>query len=143
MEKNKIETLINLFFDNSRLIRKRVRSCSAGIDHLSWLQLHAIKFIEENNPTVGELSDFLNIAKPSATSMINNLAKQNFVKKNKEKKDGRSSRLLILPAGKKFLKNGQLKMVSNLKPILSQLTDKELNNFLAIHKHLQKICKEQ
>ena len=75
--------------------------------------------------------------------MVNNLVKQNFVKKNKEVKDGRSVRLVILPAGKKFLKDGQAKMMVNLKPILSKLTDKELSNFIDIHKHLQEICKLQ
>jgi len=48
-----------------------------------------------------------------------------------------------LPAGKKFLKDGQAKMMVNLKPILSKLTDKELSNFIDIHKHLQEICKLQ
>ena len=143
MKTNKIEILVNLFFENSRLIRKRVSDCRGRFDHLSWLQLHALGFVEDNKPTVGELSSFLKIARPSATSMVNNLVKQNFVKKNKEEKDGRSVRLVILPAGKKFLKDGQAKIMVNLKPILSRLTDTELSNFIDIHRHLQGICKLQ
>ena len=140
MKINKIETLIDIFFGTSRLIRKRISDCGTGLDHLSWLRLHALGYIAENKPTVSELGSFLKISRPSATSMIKSLVEQKFVRKIKEKSDGRSSRLVILPGGQKFIKNGQAKIVANLKPILSQLTDRELENFISIYKHLQIIA---
>ncbi len=143
MKTNKIETLIDLFFGTSRLIRKRVSDCGTSFDHLSWLRLHALGFVAEHKPTISELGSFLKISRPSATSMINSLVRQKFVRKIKEQKDGRSIRLVILPAGQKFIKNGQAKIVANLMPILSKLTDTELANFIGIHEHLQDICKLQ
>lgn len=137
----KIKKLIDLFFVTSRLMKQR-QDCQNNIDHVSWLQLHAISFIQDNSPTVSELSTFLKITRPSATSLVNNLVSRKYIKKIKEKNDARSSRLTILAGGKKFLKTGQAKIAANVKPVLAELSDAELSHFIAIHQHLQQICRK-
>ena len=141
MKEDKIKNLINLYFNSTRLIRQRISSSGDPLDHVSWLQLHSLSFVEENLPTASELGTFLNISRPSATSLINNLVRHKYIKKIKEKDDARSSRLVILSAGRKFLKDGQAKMVANMRPILSELSEDELENFITIYKRLQEICR--
>jgi DNA-binding MarR family transcriptional regulator len=91
----------------------------------SFLQLITLRFIEYKKPTMKEVADYLTITAPSATSLINNLAKDELIKREEEKGDRRIVRIVITPKGERHLKKGMGSLSQKIRKNLEVLFRKE------------------
>jgi len=136
---DKINYLISLMFNTGRLIYKQShRKNRANI--FSFLQLEVLNYVLENKePLMKDVANFLCITPASATSLINRLVKAGMLERHFDKNDRRVIRLFITSKGKKALKKEFRKSSLRLRKILTKLNQKEQENLIRIFQKLQKI----
>ena len=136
-ENKRIEYLVSLFFNTSRLIKEQSHH-NEDIDPISMLKLEAIRFIEAEKPTMKRIALYLNVKAPSATSLINGLVKTEYVRRIADPNDRRVVQMVVTEKGKIFLKNGLRQMTSRAKEVLSRLKEDQVENFIQIMEEIIK-----
>jgi MarR family transcriptional regulator, organic hydroperoxide resistance regulator len=136
-DQKKIEYLISLFFNTGRLIKEQSCSINTGCpfmatNQVSMLKLEAIQLIENEEPTMKRIAEYLHIKAPSATSLVNGLVKSGYIKRISDPNDRRAVRMKTTDKGKIFLKDGFTQMTKKLKEVLSKLKDDQIENFINI-----------
>ena len=126
--------LVSLIFAAGQMMRERVRK-GAKYGPFTFVRAETLRFIKSHRfASMRELSDFLHIAPPSTTSLIDHLVKSGLIKRTSDAKDRRLTKLQITEKGDKLLENN-FKMISlHLKNKLSALTEKDKRNFIDILK---------
>ncbi len=148
IDKNKkIEHLISLFFNTSRLIKeqscsnKNLKPTSIHHRHFSMLRIEVVQFIETEKPTMKRIAEYLHIKAPSATSLVNGLVKAGYVKRTTDGKDRRMVQMIITNKGKDFLKDGLRQMTEKLKDVLLRLEQKQIDNFIKMMDEINNVYK--
>ena len=127
-----IGQLISMIFAVSRLIRERAKD-REKIDPFSFLQLETLRYVaEKDNPSMKDVSDYLSITPPSATSLINSLVEARQLERVHDKDDRRFVRLVITPKGKTVLASGFKKITTRMRRVLSNLNAKERSDLFKI-----------
>ena len=107
-------------------------------------QMEILSYVNaRKNPLMKEIADFLNITPPSATALIDNLAKEKLLCRIYSKQDRRMVRLVITPKGRQTLERGLKKMKTGMKTTLSKLNKQEINNLIKIHEKLAKVLQKK
>jgi DNA-binding MarR family transcriptional regulator len=84
-------------------------------------QIETLRFIVENkNPTMKDIAEYLRVSAPSATSAIEHLSHKKLVKRLVDKKDRRTVRITLTPKA--------LKLFSVLKEVKNQVFSDMLKN---------------
>ena len=140
---DKINYLISLMFNTGRLIyRQSHRKNRTNI--FSFLQLEVLNYVLENKePLMKDVANFLCITPASATSLINRLVKAGMLKRYFDKNDRRIIRLFITAKGKKALNREFRKSSLRLRKILTKLNQREQENLIRIFQKLQKIYSDK
>jgi len=124
IEKNdQISRIASLIFTVRNLTHEN--AVQKNNKNVSFLQLITLRFIENKKPTMKEVADYLTITAPSATSLINNLAKDELIKREEQKGDRRIVRIVITQKGEKHLKNGTEYLSQKIRKNMEVLTQKE------------------
>jgi len=127
-----LEKLVSMIFTTSRLIREHGGN-KEKIDHFSVLQMETLRYVDEKeNPTMREIADYLCIASPSATSLIDTLVKSRQLERIHDKADRRLVRLAVTPKGKTVLASGFKKITKRIQTVLSNLSEKERVDLIVI-----------
>src|SRR6266567_682566 len=134
---DRIEKIISLIFATRRMMfeqkdPKEAKSCS-------FLHLITLKYIKEGSPLMKDIATFLGIAPPSATSLINNLAKSELVKRSEDKIDRRIVRIEITKEGEKYLHSHKRKTTDHMRKNLEKLTHIEQEQLRRILEKISKI----
>lgn len=135
------ERILSLIFLVGRNLRggsqetKRFGVC--GKENLSIVQLETLRFIgEEKRPLMKDVSDYLAIAPPSLTPLIDNLARRKLIRKLDAKKDRRVVVLGLTKAGKKVLEDTIKIKIKKLGFIFNRLTEEEKKRLVSILKKI-------
>jgi len=124
-DKNEV---ISRLFSMSRLIKESLKK-DGGIDGVSFDHIKTFYFIKtEGNPTMKEVADYLGIAPPSATSLINPFVKRGLIKRHFDEKDRRIVRLSVTEKGEKIIEEGYKGIARRLGKILSKLSGRQIKN---------------
>jgi DNA-binding MarR family transcriptional regulator len=100
-------------------------------------QFHYLALIEKTqNMTFSELSEILNITKPSVTEIINKLTKLGCVYREQSSSDKRVFYIKLTEKGKKIVKLKEISAGKFAEERLGSLTDEEVGNFMEILKKL-------
>ncbi|MGM0641148.1 MAG: DUF2250 domain-containing protein [Thermotogota bacterium] len=95
-------------------------------------QYSVLKYLQYNNPDYQKnIADHLNADRPTITEIIKKLEKKKFIKKIKDEKDKRYSKISIDETG--------LKIISEIDIISNNIIEKLLKNFSENEKELFKI----
>jgi DNA-binding MarR family transcriptional regulator len=126
---NSQDVLVEHIFSLGRLIRERLSTDSscAPLLHLATLQ-----FIAERQPRMREIADYLRITPPSATSLVNALAKSGQIRRESDKNDRRTVRLTITSRGQKSLDDGMRQKRSVIGSVITRLTESERDDLKKI-----------
>ncbi len=134
--KNATNKAISLIFSASRQIKEKYRD--ERKNSVSGMQLETLRYIKENDPLMKEIADYLCVAPPSATSLVNHLVKAGLAKRIRDGRDRRIVKLSITDRGKKELSGGEERIAGRMKKILSSLSEKEKENLVKILKKITK-----
>lgn len=127
---NATSRAITLIFSVSRQIKEKYRDERKG--HISGMKLETLRYIKEKKPLMKEIADYLSIAPPSATSLINHLVKAGLAERIDDVQDRRIVRLGITNRGKKELQRGVERIAGRMKKMLSSLSERDKLNLIRI-----------
>ena len=96
---------------------------------LSAMQFHALAFIGRHTPLMRDLAETLTITAPSATALVNGLARLRLVTRRTDPKDQRVQRLDLTARGKKILQDRLQAVAEGMQEITHVLEPKELRVF--------------
>ncbi|MBU6388461.1 MarR family transcriptional regulator [Patescibacteria group bacterium] len=124
-----VEQAISLFFAVRRIMNTTFAR-GRKLDPSTWLRIETMKFISEHHkPKMKDIADYLSITAPSATSLVNGLAKSGLVTSCIDRSDRRTSRLMLTRAGKAELASAITRGLKRLGRIFDVLSKKELSAF--------------
>ena len=126
--------IIKTIFMTRSLIHQDRRS-----GKVSFLRIIVLRYVLENKePTMKDIANYLDITMPSASSIINDLAKLDFIKRKNDPKDRRLIRLILTKKGEAIVKQELGRMVKVMRENLSSLSLVEQKKLFEI---MQKVYK--
>lgn len=132
------EELVGLMFSISLVIKEEVKT-HRHCDKLSPAHIHLLKFInEKESPTMKEISEYLLVSAPSATSFIETLIKEGYLKRVLDENDRRVVRVTLTAKGKQEIDNIINAVKSHMAKTLDRLSEKEREDFRKVLQSLLK-----
>lgn len=128
--KNHIDRITQLIFATNRLLHEQREQKSEK--PCSYLHLVTLVYVRKKNPFMKEIAGLLGITPPSATSLINTLAKAQFVKRQADGEDRRTVRIVITKKGDTYLETHKQKAAETLRQNLKRLTFGEQKSLVRI-----------
>lgn len=132
--------IMSLIFSAGRNFRKENNMCLEDDikKRLSPVQLETLKFINDRkNPLMKEVSDYLFIAPPSLTPIIDGLEKKKLIRRDHSENDRRVTLLCLTKKGKYVLEETIKHAMEKMHQTFSKLTEKEQETLLGL---LEKIA---
>lgn len=125
------QELTSLMFSIGRLLRERAMADGSTI---SYLHIATLRYVaEKKQPLMREIAQYLRVAPPSATSLVNTLVKQGEIRRIADEKDRRTVRLEVTARGHKTLGDGTRRkqdLMYNVIKGLSERDRSDLKNIL-------------
>ena len=115
----KAASTLTLFLDTGRMIRARMERALP----LSFGQCETLRFISESgSPTMREIAAHFKITAPSATAIVEELARSGHVSRSAGLRDRREVRVTLTVKGGRVLKNVTERRARVLSEVLSPLS---------------------
>jgi len=126
--------IISLIFTASRNIRQESQENEIdAMDRLSMIHLETLKFIEERkNPLMKDVADYLSIAPPSLTPLIDGLEQKKLLKRGSSKDDRRATLIFLTDKGRDLLERTMRKKMKRLSNVFKKLTEREQKSLIRI-----------
>jgi DNA-binding MarR family transcriptional regulator len=123
------ETTFSLMFEFFRLFKSRIRAAApASCPPLS--QLEALDFIAaEKDPSMQAVASYLKIKAPSATSLVEDLAREKLLRRFADSRDRRQVRLAITKKGERMLERMKSTRKKIFLSVLSPLGPQDSEEF--------------
>lgn len=113
------------------------------------MMLHAIESCMERECDIEDgvkisvLSDFLNITKPAASKMLNNMEQKNYICRKTDKRDRRVVYVVLTEEGKTILGEKKMKMIEFLNHLTEGVGEEDMKEFMRISKKMFRLMKEE
>jgi len=136
---NKRKQLIEGILHSFHAIHHQIKARAAhlghqnGIAHSQWIVL---KIIEHHKRSIKDIAEMLGISSSAATQLVDGLVRSGYVTRQEDPKDRRSTQLGLSPKGKKHIAATKEKRITEMADIFDALTDKELEEFVRLHKKI-------
>jgi DNA-binding MarR family transcriptional regulator len=132
------EQLLPLMFKMGRLLKSEITRDGSSMP--SFLHIETLRFIQEKEkagqiPAMTDIADYLKIAPPSATALINIFVKEGMIERTTDRDDRRRVRLTISAKGEQLLEDTMQKRTQAFARVISSLSDEdctELSRILTI-----------
>jgi DNA-binding MarR family transcriptional regulator len=131
---SRIDKIVSLIFATRKMISEQKEPHKGK--NCSFLHLVTLSFVREHKPLMKEIADFLGVAPPSATSLVNTLAKSELIYREADKNDRRNVKIMISKKGEKFLEAHKSVMAEKMRTNLKRLLPAEQEQ---LEKILEKI----
>ena len=128
---NSNELVANLFA-TMRYVRERSQKRQKR-DPFSALQLETLNYVAgKGKPTMKDVSNYLCVAPPSATSMVNGLVSVGKLERITDSEDRRIVRLTVTAKGKREAEKWYNEKTQRIKKVFSVLSEKEREDLIRI-----------
>lgn len=132
MQTNPAEKIVSLFFSVSRNIKHKL-DLSSPFFQLPLAHTETLRLINEKKQvSMKQVADFLAITPPSATVLINHLAKSGYLQRSSDKNDRRTVYLTLTKKGEAVMQKMILDRCKIFKKLLSKANAKEQLELLNI-----------
>jgi DNA-binding MarR family transcriptional regulator len=131
---SRIDKIISLIFTTRKMMYEQKEPHKGK--NCSFLHLITLTFVQKENPLMKDIAEFLGVAAPSATSLVNTLAKSELVYREADKADRRNVNIIISKKGEKFLELHKKIMAEKMRKRLAKLSATEQQQ---LEKILEKI----
>lgn len=125
-----IDRIIKLIFATNRLLHEQRESQNEKT--CSYLHVVTLSYVKKKRPLMKEVAIALGITPPSATSLVNTIARAQLVKRQADAKDRRTVRIVITAKGEKHLELYKQKAAETLRQNLKRLTSEEQEQLTTI-----------
>jgi DNA-binding MarR family transcriptional regulator len=141
MTSEKTENLAELIVDTGRLIHRKTGSF--GVGNISMLRYKLLHYIcEKEDPTMKDVAAFLGIAPPTATVIIRRLIAAGAIARRIREGDRRVIRVALTSTGRKIITGTRKQIIRRLRPLLQNLSKKEIESLVIILKKINKHYEE-
>ena len=121
-----IERSVSLFFGVRALMRTQFAQRKT-LHPYTWPHVEAMLFIRSHEgPAMRALAEYLSIAAPSATSLVSPLIRGELVRRERDARDARASRLYLTKKGATFLAKTQMHGHKVSAELFAALSSKDL-----------------
>src|SRR3989344_592247 len=122
-------------FHNIRNITK-AKSLHSGhknhITHSQWFVLTMIEHFKKRN--IKNIAQALEMSSSAVTQLVDPLVQAGYVIRQEDRQDRRLVQLELSPKGKKHIAVSKGKRIAEMAGLFDALTDKELEEFVRLHK---------
>lgn len=125
-----IDRIIKLIFATNRLLHEQKESQNEKT--CSYLHVVTLSYVKKKRPLMKEVAIALGITPPSATSLVNTIARAQLVKRQADANDRRTVRIVITAKGEKYLERYKQKAAETLRQNLKRLTSEEQEQLTTI-----------
>jgi DNA-binding MarR family transcriptional regulator len=123
--------LLPLMFEMGRLLKREI--CSDGVDVPSFLHIETLRYIEEQGtPSMRDIAEYLKIAPPSATALINSFVKDGILERVTDVADRRVVRLQLSRKGEITLAETMRKRAEAFSRVVSHLSENDCAELVRI-----------
>jgi DNA-binding MarR family transcriptional regulator len=130
---NPRERLLPLMFEMGRLLKSEIMR--DGSYAVSFLHLETLRYIQEHEkPTMSDIAEYLKIAPPSATALVNSFVKEGILERTADPADRRVVRLGLSIKGKNLLKEIMLQREKAFARLTASLSIKDCQELTRILK---------
>lgn len=138
-----IEQLFSTVMQLRKLISQRTYK-SHEEKVATMLQFSALHFLKDRlEISVGDLAQYLQLSKSSATQLIERLARMKLVKRVADKQDRRVIHLVITTKGKDEFLILKKKTMKKMNRILTKIPKKDVKDLIRIHTNLIEALKKE
>lgn len=124
-----ISNAISLFFALRGLMRTKFAH-GKRLNPYAWLHVETMVFIHaEKGPSMRRVAEHLAITAPSATSLVGALIKSGLVRRERDARDARASRVYLTKEGQALLAKKKRQGAKLLAEVFSVLSPRELKAF--------------
>ena len=102
------------------------------ITHSQWFVLTMIEHF--NKKSVKDIAEAMEMSSSAATQLVDPLVQGGYVIRQEDPEDRRLVQLELSPKGKKHIAATKNKRINEMAEIFDALTDKELEEFVRLHK---------
>lgn len=135
------EQLIEEILHSFHVIRNitKAKAASLGhqnhITHSQWFVLTIIQHFKKLS--IKDIAEKMEMSSSAATQLVDGLVQTGLVIRQEDPKDRRLVKLELSPKGRKHLATTKKKRIAEMAEIFDALTDKELEEFVRLHKKIQ------
>ncbi len=127
------ERLLPLMFEMGRLLKREIKRDGESV--VSFLHLETLRFIQEQEkPTMSDIAEYLKIAPPSATALVNGFFKEGIIERAADSTDRRIVRLSLSTKGKNLLKQTMRQREKAFARVTASLSAKDCDELARILK---------
>jgi DNA-binding MarR family transcriptional regulator len=127
------ERLLPLMFEMGRLLKREIAQDGACV--VSFLHLETLRFIQEHEkPTMSDIAEYLKIAPPSATALVNGFFKEGIIERTADSIDRRVVRLTLSTKGKNLLRQTMRQREKAFARVTASLSTKDCDELSRILK---------
>lgn len=124
--------IIKNVFKMSRLVKHEMQP-NFDLLNLTVIQVHCLVYIHENKKlSMNQIAETFKITMPTATAMIEKLARSKLVKRLSDNKDRRKTLIVLTNKGNDIFTKIKNNKCNNLDKIMSKLTTEEKNQLVKI-----------
>ena len=135
---NKIETTTELFLEAGRMMKKKLITVEDGV---SFTQAEVLRFVhEQGKPLMSDIAKHLEISAPSATALVQQLARRGYLSREGNPSDRRQVHLAVTKKAISELTAIMNKRKKILHVLLEGLSEKDHQDMQRI---LQKMLKNK
>ena len=128
---SKRNELLPLMFEMGRLLKREM--CRDGVDVASFLHIETLRYIEEQGmPSMRDIAEYLKIAPPSATTLINSFVKDGILERVEDAADRRIVRLKLSSKGRKILAEAMQKRAQAFSRLVAHLSSHDSEELVRI-----------
>ncbi len=132
-DEERLNRIIALMFTTSRLIRERVCATATTGKKFSFVQMHALRFVNEHTDLpMKYLAEYLSITPATTTSLIQFLVGAGLVDRTFDKTDRRVIYLFVTKKGKNVLETHMHESAVTMRDVLSTLDSSEQEHLIHI-----------
>lgn len=134
--KQLIEEILHSFHAIRNITKTKAASLGHQnhITHSQWFVLTMIEYFKKAK--VKDIAQSMEMSSSAATQLVNGLVRAGYVTRKEDPKDRRLVQLELSPKGKKHIDATKEKRIAEMAEIFDALTDKELDEFVRLHKKI-------
>jgi DNA-binding MarR family transcriptional regulator len=125
------DELLPLMFELGRLMKREMSR--EGADPLTYLHIETLRYIQEQGaPSMSEVAEYLKIAPPSATALIDAFVKDGILDRSTDAADRRVVRLQVSAKGSKTFDDMMAKRAKAFSRIIAPLSTQDRDELARI-----------
>ncbi len=137
------DTLLFMMGSLGRLVKRTFDRNLRSVG-LTFVQISALTFLEgHDGANQKEIEEYLKLTRATVSAMMDSLAEQDLVVRERDESDGRAWHIFITEEGRKRVENARMLSIEMEKKLSAALADDEKEQYMRISQKLKNVLEEK